>query len=186
MPTVAGTLTGVIDTFTEYCGKAVAWLTAVMVVVTCLIVIMRYVLESGSIALQESLTYLHALVFMGGISFALKRGGHVRVDIFYRKFSTRRKAYVDLAGAILLLLPVTLVVFWLSLDYVNNAWAIKEASSESAGLPWVYLLKTLLLIMPLTLLLQGFAEFLKALQIVCGSEDSDTIDAQSTTTEPPH
>ena len=178
---ITGKITHTIDTFTEYCGKTVAWLTAAMVVVTCTIVVMRYALESGSIALQESLTYLHALVFMGGISFTLKRGGHVRVDIFYRKFSTRSKAYVDLAGAILLLLPVTLVIFWLSLDYVNNSWAIKEVSSESTGLPWVYLLKTLLLIMPVALLLQGFAEFLKALHIVCNVEASLTSDAQSTT-----
>ena len=183
-PGIGGKLTRAIDSFTDYCGKTVAWLTAAMVIVTCTIVVMRYALESGSIALQESLTYLHALVFMGGIGFTLKRGGHVRVDIFYRKFSTRSKAYVDLAGAVLLLLPVTLVIFWLSLDYVNNAWAIKEVSSESAGLPWVYLLKTLLLIMPVALLLQGFAEFLKALHIVCGIEASDTTDAQSTATNP--
>ncbi|MBV1932675.1 MAG: TRAP transporter small permease subunit [Porticoccaceae bacterium] len=184
MPGISGKITRTIDTFTDYCGKTVAWLTAAMVVVTCTIVVMRYALESGSIALQESLTYLHGLVFMGGISFTLKRGGHVRVDIFYRKFSTRSKAYVDLAGPVLLLLPVTLVIFWLSLDYVNNSWAIKEVSSESTGLPWVYLLKTLLLIMPVALLLQGFAEFLKALHIVCGVNASHTSVTQNTATKP--
>ena len=135
-----------------------------MVMIACAIVLMRYVFEFSSIAVQESLTYLHAIVFMGGISFTLKRGGHVRVDVFYRRFSPRSKACVDLIGTALFLLPTCLVIFWLSFDYVLNSWAIKEVSAESAGLAWVYLLKTLLLIMPALLLLQGLAEFLKALQ----------------------
>ena len=156
----------IIDTFTEYCGKAVAWLTAAMVLITCVIVIMRYVLESGSIALQESLTYLHATVFMLGIAFTLKRGGHVRVDIFYRSFSPRTRACIDLGGALLLLMPVGVVLFWLSMDYVSNSWKIRESSAESAGQPWVYLLKTLMLIMPVLLLLQGLAEFLKSLKFL--------------------
>lgn len=179
MTRMTSRITRTIDTFTEYCGLTVAWLSAAMVVVSCAIVVMRYVLETGSIALQESLTYLHALVFMGGISFALKRGGHVRVDIFYRKFSSRSKACVDLAGSLLLLLPVTVVIFWLSLDYVSNSWTIREVSSEATGLPWVYLLKTLLLIMPAALLLQGFTEFLKALHIVRHADAPRSSDAQN-------
>lgn len=167
------TIDSTIDAFTEYCGKFTALLTAAMVIITCTIVVMRYVLETGSIALQESLTYLHAMVFMGGISFALKRGGHVRVDIFYRNFSPRTQACVDLAGAFLLLIPVCLVIFWLSFDYVVNSWVIQETSNESNGLPWVYLLKTLLLIMPSLLLLQGIAELIKSLRTM-GNPDNST------------
>ncbi len=155
-----------LDAFTEFCGKAIAWLTGLMVIQTFTVVVMRYILELSSIALQESLLYLHAVVFMGGISFALKRGGHVRVDIFYRDFSLRTQAYIDMAGAVFLLMPVCVVIFWLSFDYVSNSWAINEVSSESTGLPWVYLLKSLLLIMPVLLLLQGFAEFLKSLRML--------------------
>lgn len=173
-----------IDCFTEYCGGIIAWLTMIMVFVSCSVVVMRYALESGSIALQESLTYLHAIVFMGGISFTLKRGGHVRVDIFYRRFSPRTKACIDLAGALLLLTPVCLVIFWLSLDYVDNSWQIKETSSESSGLPWVYALKTLLLIMPVLLLLQGLAEFLNALQSLRHSPDNQSHGSENNTIKP--
>jgi TRAP-type mannitol/chloroaromatic compound transport system permease small subunit len=153
----------IIDAFTEYCGTVVAWLTALMIVITCVIVFMRYVLESGSIALQESLSYMHSIVFMLGIAFTLKHGGHVRVDILYSKFSARTRGYIDLVGAGLLLLPVCLVIFLLSVTYVSNSWAIGELSAESSGLPWVYLLKSLLLVMPTLLALQGVAEFIKVL-----------------------
>lgn len=156
----------IIDAFTEGCGRIISWLTSAMVVITCTIVIMRYGLETGSIALQESLSYLHAVVFMFGIAFTLKQGGHVRVDIFYRNYSIKTKALIDLVGCLVLLLPVCLAIFWLSFEYVGNSWAIREVSSESAGLPWIYLLKTLLLIMPILLLLQGIAEFTRALRIL--------------------
>ena len=151
-----------IDTFTEFCGKLTAWATLTMMLCTCFVVVSRYLFGSGSIALQETVIYLHAFAFMLGTAFTLKRGGHVRVDIFYRHFSLRRRALVDALGALFFLLPTCGLIFWLSFDYVSNSWAIYERSAESAGLPWVYLLKTLLLIMPTLLLLQGIAEFLKS------------------------
>ena len=80
-----------IDSFTDITGRAVSWLTLLMVVLTVIIVVLRYYFESGSIALQESITYLHGVVFMLGIAFTLQRGGHVRVDIFYRGFSRTQK-----------------------------------------------------------------------------------------------
>ena len=152
-----------IDTFTEYCGKLTAWATLAMMLCTCFVVVARYLFGSGSIALQETVIYLHAFAFMLGTAFTLKRGGHVRVDIFYRHFSLRRRALVDALGAVFFLLPTCGLIFWLSFDYVSNSWAIYERSAESAGLPWVYLLKSLLLIMPTLLLLQGIGEFLKSL-----------------------
>lgn len=151
-----------IDNLTEYCGRAIAWLTLAMALLTCTIVVMRYVLESGSVALQESVSYLHAIIFMLGVSFALKRGAHVRVDIFYRRFSARARAGVEVAGTCLLLMPVCAVMFWLSIEYVANSWSVGETSGESSGLPWVYLLKTLLLVMPVLLILQGLSELLKS------------------------
>ncbi len=155
-----------IDTFTEFYGKLTAWATLTMMLCTCFVVVARYLFGSGSIALQETVIYLHAFAFMLGTAFTLKRGGHVRVDIFYRHFSPHSRALVDTFGALFFLLPTCGLIFWLSFDYVSNSWAIYERSAESAGLPWVYLLKTLLLIMPALLLLQGIGEFLKSLRIL--------------------
>ena len=84
-----------IDTFTEFCGKLTAWATLGMMLCTCFVVVARYFFGSGSIALQETVLYLHAFAFMLGTAFTLKRGGHVRVDIFYRDASPIRKALVE-------------------------------------------------------------------------------------------
>lgn len=156
-------LTRGIDRFTELTGRLISWLTLAMVVVTCIVVVMRYFLEIGSIALQESITYLHATVFLLGIAYTLKQGGHVRVDILYRKFSPRTQALVDALGGLLLLLPVCLLVLIFCWDYVLNSWGILEVSKEANGLPFVYLLKTLLLLMPATLFLQGLSETIRNL-----------------------
>lgn len=161
-----------IDRFTEILGKAVSWLTIALVLVVFVIVVSRYLLGIGSIALQESVTYLHALVFLMGSAFTLKRGGHVRVDIFYRQFSERKKAWVDLLGSLLFLLPLSLLIISLCWDYVIASWAIGETSEEDSGLPWVYLLKSLLLLMPLTMILQGIAEILRNLMFLMGKSDA--------------
>ena len=150
-----------IDHFTEWTGRAVSWMTLSMVLLTSVIVTLRYFFEIGSIALQESLTYMHAIVFLMGAAFTLKRKGHVNVDIFYQKFTLRTKAFIQILGTLIFLMPVCIVIFVLCWDYVMNSWAIEEASNEADGLPWVYLLKTLLLLMPVCLILQGFSELIK-------------------------
>lgn len=151
-----------IDHFSELTGRAVAWLTLLMVLLTFIIVVLRYGFDSGWIALQESVTWLHATVFMLGASYALKRDSHVRVDIFYQKFSSHGRALVNLLGSLLLLLPVCLFIFQASWDYVLEAWTIGENSAETGGLPALYLLKSLLLIMPSLLILQALAHSLRA------------------------
>jgi TRAP-type mannitol/chloroaromatic compound transport system permease small subunit len=100
-PSVIAALLRRLDQLTELTGTSTAWLTLVMVVIACAVVALRY-LGLGSIALQESVTYMHALVFMLGTAFTLKRGGHVRVDIFYSRFSARAQAWVDALGSLLL------------------------------------------------------------------------------------
>lgn len=171
---IISTLIGAIDRFTEVTGRIVSWLTLLMVGMVVAVVIMRYFLEVGSIALQESVTYLHATVFMLGLAFTLKHGGHVRVDIFYRQFSARRQAMVNLVGGIFFLMPVCLLIFISSWDYVLSSWKIAETSAENNGLPFIYLLKTLMLIMPVTLILQGIAEILRSALVVAGRDSSLT------------
>lgn len=150
-----------IDCFTEITGLAISWLSLALIIITCTVVVLRYFLGTGSIALQESMTYVHACLFMLAMAFTLKRGGHVRVDVFYSKFTPKTQALVDILGSLLFLLPVSLLIFMLSWDYVASSWAIRETSTESAGIPFVYLLKTLILILPVMLLLQGTAEIIK-------------------------
>lgn len=162
-----------VESFTEITGRLIAWLTMLMVLLVMLVVVTRYFLEIGSIALQEAVTYLHCLVFLMGLAFTLKHDGHVRVDIFYRGFSPKSKAMVNLVGGIFFLVPVCLLIFFTSLDYVLASWAIQETSAENNGLPFVYLLKTLMLLMPATLLLQGIAEIIKSGLVISGADISE-------------
>ena len=154
-------LTSSIDKTIYLIGKLVSFLTVIMILVVLLIVVSRYFLQIGSIALQESLTYLHALTFLAGIAFTLKEDGHVRVDIFYRHFSLRRQALINICGSLLFLFPLCFLIIYCSWDYVLASWLIAETSAENNGLPYVYLLKSLLIVMPIMLLIQGVSEILK-------------------------
>lgn len=134
-----------------------------MVVVTFYIVLTRYVFNSGSIAVQESIIYLNALLFLLTAGYTLKHDGHVRVDIFYGPASPRYKAWANLLGGLLLLLPVAVFILWASWDYVAAAWRIRETSPEAGGIPYVYLLKSLIVVMAVLVILQGVAEILRNL-----------------------
>ncbi|TWX51680.1 TRAP transporter small permease subunit [Colwellia hornerae] len=159
-------LTDFIDRVTDNTGKIISWLTLLMVLLTFFIVVLRYGFNIGWIAMQESVLYFHGTVFMLGAAYTLKADGHVRVDIFYQNFSIKVKALVNLFGALLLLLPVCIFIFYISFDYVASAWRIMERSPEAGGLPFVYLSKSLLLIMAITMSLQGIAEICRNLQIL--------------------
>ena len=151
-----------IDAVNEWIGCAVAWCTLAMVLVTFAIVILRYVFGIGSIAMQESVTYFHALVFMLGASYTLKHDAHVRVDVFQHRWSPRRRALVDIIGTLLFLFPVAGLLFASSIDYVADSWAVGEASREPGGLPWVWLLKTVIPVTAVLIALQGIAQVLRA------------------------
>lgn len=154
------------DRINEITGRTISWLTMGMVVVTFTVVLMRYLFNIGWIAMQESITFMHALVFMLGAAYTLKHEGHVRVDIFYRNFSPRKRALVDLFGLLFLLMPVTSFIFLISWDYVASSWSLLEGSREAGGLPGVFLLKSVLLLMPALLLLQGLSQSIRALQLL--------------------
>ena len=141
----------------ERLGRLVSWLSLAMVLVTFAVVLLRYAFDLGWIWLQESVTFMHAALFLIGAAYTLKHQGHVRVDIFYHRFSPRLQAWVDLFGTLLLLLPVCLFIFVVSWDYVAQSWALHEGSREAGGLNGVYLLKSLILVMAGLLLLQGLA-----------------------------
>lgn len=147
----------------DHLGRACAWLTLFLVLGTTVVVILRYGFGIGAIALQEAVMYAHALVFMGAAAWTLQRGGHVRVDIFYQKMPPRRQALVDLFGHLLLLLPVCLFLAWNSWDYVAASWATGETSSDAGGLAFVYLQKSIILVLVFSLIFQAVADI-----ITCG------------------
>ncbi|MCG7974206.1 MAG: TRAP transporter small permease subunit [Candidatus Thiodiazotropha taylori] len=156
------------DQINERLGQAISWLSLLMVLVTVAVVVLRYVFQLGWIWLQESVTFMHAALFLVGAAYTLKHEGHVRVDIIYRKFSERGRAWVDLIGTLTLLLPVCLFIFFISWDYVAKSWALFEGSREVGGLEGVFLLKSLILVMAVLLVLQGVSLAVRSLSQLLG------------------
>ena len=160
-----------VDVLTEWVGRITAWLTLVTVLVCATVVLLRYAFSIGFVWLQELYVWTYALVFMLGAGYALKRGGHVRVDIFYANMSRRARAMVDLFGTLLFLLPWLAVVGFVSWPYIGASWHIYEASAQTGGMPGLFLLKTALLGFCVLLGLQGLAVAARSLLVLNGRED---------------
>ena len=156
-------LSKLIDASSDLIGRSTAWLTVGMVLLMALIVALRYLFQTGSIAMQESVIYVNALIFTLGAAYTLKEQGHVRVDIFYNRLGVKQTALVDLLGGLVFLLPFAGFIIWESWDYVSVSWRIKESSAELSGLPYVYLLKATIISLALLLIIQGISEILKAI-----------------------
>ncbi len=159
-----------LDRINTALGKAISWFTLFMVIITFVVVVMRYVFDAGFIWIQESVVWMHAAVFMLGAAYTLHDEEHVRVDVFYRNMSDKRRAWVDLIGVLVFLLPVCVFLGWKSFDFVVQSWSIRESSREPGGMPYPFIpmLKTVLLLMPVTVGLQGVALFLKSLRVMRG------------------
>lgn len=164
-----------VDAFTDLCGRLLSWLVLFMAVLTTCVVVLRYGFDIGSIATQETVTYMHGCVFLLGAAYALKEGAHVRVDIFYRYFSARTRAWVDSLGGIVFLLPLCAFILASSWGYVSESWGMRESSAEPGGIPAVFLLKTLIPLMAINLALQGMADILRNALVLVQVQVEDTV-----------
>lgn len=189
------TIISLLDTITERCGHLVSWLVLVLIILTLAVAVPRYLLSNDwflslhlfyldweSIrtiysryvnALGDSVQYVHAIIFMVGVSYALKQGDHVRIDIVYRKLKPRERAWVNIICYLTLFFPLFIFLLVMSTPYVMNSWNVLESSARPGGLPFIYLLKTFLLIMPAMMILQGIAQLLRNMQIL--SADATTL-----------
>ena len=150
-------MASVLDQINLKVGHAVRWLALLMVIVQFVIVLLRYVFGLSDIALNESVLYLHATLFMLGAGYTLQVDGHVRVDIFYAKLSIRGRAWIDLLGHIFLLLPAMLVLLFWSWPSVRNSWSILEGPISVGGIPASFLLKSLITAFCILLIIQSVA-----------------------------
>ena len=167
-----------VDGLNDRIGRGVAWLTLAMVLITFLVVVLRYVFSRGWVWMQESYVWLHGVVFMVGAGYTLLHNGHVRVDMFYRPASARYKAWVDLFGVIFLLLPVVLVVFWASWEYVLVSWSKLEESREAGGLPGLFLLKSVIWAFCAVVALQGLSLAARSILVLTGHDDFAMADEE--------
>lgn len=163
-----------IDAISITVADAVRWSALALVVITAVIVIQRYVFGVSITKLQESVIYLHSILFLLSSASALLTGGHVRVDILYSKLTDRGRAWTDLAGAYLALIPMSWLILETSRSYVGGAWRILERSRESDGLPLVFLLKTAIPVFAVLMILQGLSMAARAALTLSGREAPST------------
>jgi TRAP-type mannitol/chloroaromatic compound transport system permease small subunit len=156
-------LRGRIERLVEIVGEWTSWLTLVIVVLMSVNVLLRYLFSVGSVWAQELEWHLLVPLILFGMSYAMRHGEHVRVDILYGRFTERNKALVDLLSAVLSI-AISIIIIWLSLHYVEQAYVIDEGSADPGGLPHRYLIKGLIPLGFALLLLQGIAAALKSLE----------------------
>lgn len=166
-----------VDRLNTAVGRAIMWLTLLMVLVTFVVVVLRYVFSEGFVWLQESYVWMHGIVFMVGAGYTLLQNGHVRVDIFYSGASRRSKAWVDLFGALLLVLPMVIMVAHVSWPYVLASWERLEESREAGGLPGLFLLKSVLLVFCVLLGLQALSLAARSVLTLLGAAEAAEGDA---------
>jgi TRAP-type mannitol/chloroaromatic compound transport system permease small subunit len=146
-----------IDNLNTKLGIIISWLTFVLVLLTCYDVFTRYVLNESSIALQELEWHLFAVIFLMAAAYTLIKDDHVRVDVFYSRFSEKNKAWVNFLGAVFFLIPFCVLVIYISKDFVLNSFNFRETSPDAGGLPARYILKSFIPISFIFLLLQGIS-----------------------------
>ncbi len=165
-------LTQILNNITELTGKVFAWSTLCMVLIICLDVILRYLFNFTLIWIIELETYFFAISFLMASGYAFKHNKHVRVDVFYSKYSKKGKAWTELIGGLFLLLPWSLISTYVCYLYFFKSWKIGETSSQPGGLPAIYVLKFFLFLGFLTLTIQAIASILQAIQEIRTSDDS--------------
>ncbi len=155
-----------IDTLNEYVGKGVSWLTTALVLVICFDVIMRYAFTWSSAAVFELEWHIFAAIFMVGSAYALKYDKHVRVDLFYSRFSDKQKAWVNLIGTLFFLFPFCIVIVITSIPFVQNSFKILETSPDPGGLPARFIIKSTIPLGFILLFLQGISLCMKSLKAI--------------------
>jgi len=164
----------IIDGINEQVGRATTWLTTVLVLVFCYDVLMRYVFDASSVAMFEMEWHLFSIIFLMGAGYTLKHDRHVRVDVFYAKFSPKHKAWVNLLGVLLFLIPFCIIIFKGAIPYIELSLRIDEGSSDAGGLPHRYIIKTFMFLGFFFLMLQGLAMFCKSLLVILGEKIKST------------
>lgn len=138
-------------------GKYTSWLTSVLVLVVVFDVIIRYIFNESSVAIQELEWHLFSIIFLMGAAYTFQKDDHVRVDLFYSMFNLKQKAWLNIIGTLIFLIPFTLLIIYASQNYVINSFTLNESSPDPGGLPARYILKTVIPLSFLFLLLQGFS-----------------------------
>lgn len=172
-------LAGCIDSLNDRIGAMIRWLTMVMVFVGAATAILRY--SSRGLGLSLNLTpqteaqwYLFSLIFLLGAAYGLKHDVHVRVDVLYSQLNPKKRAWIDLIGHTLFLVPFCVVMLYVSWPAVQNSWSIREMSPDPGGLPR-YPIKMVILLSFVLLIGQGYSQILKQVRILRSDDEEGSL-----------
>jgi len=172
-------LASLIDSLNERVGTFTGWLTSILVLTVCYDVFTRYLLNESQIAVQELEWHLFSLIFLLGAAFTLRHDRHVRVDVIYINFSERTRAWVNLAGSLLFLIPFAVIVIKSSQNFVINSFMIQETSADPGGLPARFILKSCIPIGFVLVLLQAISQFIHSLTQITETHIEKPAQAQN-------
>lgn len=161
----------VISALNRAIGQVVAWLALAVVLVCFVVVVQRYVFHITFLWMQDLYVWLAGAMFTAIAGFAMLRDDHVRVDVFYRTWSTRGKAIADLIGVCIFLLPFITVITLYALPYVSRSWRLYEGSANIGGMPGLFVLKSFILVFCAVVGLQGLAWAFRAILVLAGREN---------------
>jgi TRAP-type mannitol/chloroaromatic compound transport system permease small subunit len=168
-------LSGFADRLNDLIGVSIRWLTLTMVIVGAMSALLRYFSRGWGLSLNltpwiELQWYMFSVVFLLGAAYGLRHDVHVRVDILYSRLSERGKAWLDLAGTLLFLVPFSILMLWVSYPAVMRSWSVREVSPDPGGLVR-YPVKALILASFVLLLLQAFSQMVKQVDVIRGAVD---------------
>ena len=150
-----------IDKIIDNITNILTYLLVSMIILVFITVIIRYMLNISYVALQELVMYFHALIFMFGVSYALKEKSHVKIDIIYNSLSKKNQYFISMLGTIIFIIPTSLFITYSSIDMVTQSWSLLEGSSEAGGLDLVFILKSVIPITGVLIFLQALSDIIK-------------------------
>ena len=142
-------------------GKISSWFSLALVLLISTDVLLRYVFNFSTASLYEMEWHLFAIIFLLASPYTLQKNKHVRVDVFYNNFSKRKKNIIDLIGNIIFLIPFSFIIFYTSLPFVEDSYSILESSPDPGGLPYRFIIKSLIPIAFFLLMIQGILNTIK-------------------------
>ncbi len=162
-----------INRFSDFLGRLAAILFILLLFNVFYDVITRYVFNDVSIGMQEMEWHLYAAMFLLGVPYALRTEGHVRVDVIYERLSPRARAWIDIVGSVVLLLPFALLVGWYGVGFAHEAWALGERSGDPGGLPYRWIIKAVIPFAFFSMAVSGIGLMLKSVNILLGRREAD-------------
>ncbi|MDZ7818681.1 MAG: TRAP transporter small permease subunit [Aliarcobacter sp.] len=161
------------DKFADAIGYVTAFVMVLMILNVTYDVVMRYFFNTGSIAMQEMEWHLFSVIILLGISYTLKEDGHVRVDLIYDRLTNKKKAKINMVGVVLFILPVALLIGIESVPYVIESFASNEQSGDPGGLPYRWIVKSLIPLSFFLLIITAIGFFIKNLNVYKGLHELD-------------